>query len=728
MKKKPLVTALACIFAAPAFAQQTSPPDVTRLREVSISATRTESPVEELPVTVRTLTAEQIEKGLATDVKDLIRYEPGVSVRAQPSRITAAGASTGRGGNEGFIIRGLEGNQVLIQVDGIRLPNSYSFGPNNFGRGDYIDLEAMKSVEILRGPASTLYGSDGLAGAVTFVTKDPADYLSLLGKDTYLGLRSSYAAADRSWANTLSGAWRSGNVEGLVLYTRRDGSETRNMGSDNSANVNRTAPNPQDIGTDYLLGKLLFRPDGRNTWRLTLESLDRRIDTNAQSAIAVPPLAATSVIGLTAKDSISRDRISLDHQYLNIDHAWLQRAKWNVFYQDASQRQLALEDRNTAADRTRDSRYNQKGWGGGLELESNFKAINAQHRLIYGADIANSRYQGIRDGTVPPVGETFPTKAFPDTDYRTAGAFVQDEVALGQLSLIPGLRYDWYKLSPKTDAQYAGGAVSGQSKGEFSPKLGAVYRLAPAVNVFAQYAHGFRAPTPDQVNNGFQNLVANYRSIANPDLKPETSNSVEAGVRGAGSVGRYSASAFSGRYKDFISQQQISGSFTVGDPGIFQFVNLSNVTISGWEARGEWYVARGFTATGALAYAKGDSNTNGVKAPLDTIDPLKTVLGLKYAAPSSRWGGAVNATHVKAKEGDRVSAATFFKAPAFTIFDLTAFYNVSKNVAINAGLFNLTNQKYWIWSDVRGLADASTVKDAYTQPGRNASVSLRVQF
>lgn len=733
MKRAMTMALFGVVTAAPTAPAQQPKPEATRLREVSVSATRTENPVDELPVTVRTISAEEIDRDLAQDVKDLIRYEPGISVRAQPSRFTAAGASTGRGGNEGFTIRGLEGNQVLIQVDGIRLPNAFSFGPANFGRGDLIDLEAMKSVEILRGPASTLYGSDGLAGAVTFVTRDPADLLSVLGKDTYAAWRGAYTGADRAWSNTFSGAWRAGRLEGLVLFTRRDGRETDNKGANPALNVNRDTPNPQDLGSDYLLGKLVFKSDARNRWRLTVESLDRRIDTDGITARAAPLLGATSVLGLLAYDRITRERVSLDHQWTNAAATWFQRAHWSLYYQDSTQRQLAFEDRNTAVDRVRDTRYRQSILGAQLQLESNFRALGGEHRLSWGADLSSSRYAGLRDGLVPPAGETFPQKPFPDTDYRLFGAYAQDEIVWGRWSLIPGLRLDGYKLVPEPSALFPSGAPAGQSDAAFSPKLGALYRLAPAANLFAQYAHGFRAPTSDQVNNGFTNLVSGYRSIGNPNLKPERSNTVEAGVRGAGGAGstlRYSLSIFDGRYKDFISQQQISGVFgNPANPAIFQFVNFSRVRIHGAEARGEWGLPHGWTASGAIAYAKGDStSTAGVTTALDTVDPLKTVLGLRYDAPGKAWGANLRGTLLKAKEADRVSAATLFRSPSAAVLDLTAYWNLGRHATLSAGIFNLTDRKYWIWADVRGLLASSNVRDAFTQPGRNTSISLKLQF
>jgi len=109
---------------------------VVSLGSVTVTATRTPSDVFSVPSTVTVIDAEEIEEALATDIKDLIRFEPGVSVPTSPSRFGAALASTGRDGNSGFTIRGMGGNRVLFQVDGVRVPDGFSFGPAAFGRGD----------------------------------------------------------------------------------------------------------------------------------------------------------------------------------------------------------------------------------------------------------------------------------------------------------------------------------------------------------------------------------------------------------------------------------------------------------------------------------------------------------------------------------------------------------------------------------------------------------------
>lgn len=717
-----------------AMAAETSPSlELAALLDpVTVTATRSEKKVAEVPVTVSVITSQQIEDELATDIKDLIRFEPGVSVRTSPSRFTAAGSSTGRDGNSGFNVRGLEGNRVLILVDGVRVPDAYSFGAQAMGRGDYVDLGVLKSVEILRGPASALYGSDGVAGAVSFVTKDPSDYL-IDDKPWALQARTAYSSADDSWAKTTVTAGRVGSWSGLVSYTRRDGAEQKTHGANTSLNINRTAANPQDVFSNALLAKLVFEPNDDNRVRLTFDHDDHKIDTTVLSAVAIPPLASTSVLNLLASDSVRRNRVSLDHHYVR-GGGLIDEARTTVYWQQAKTNQYSTEDRNTAADRTRIGTFNTRVRGAAVELRSHFETGPISHRLVYGADYSITRQEGVRGGTVPPVGETFPTRAFPITDYTLAGAFVQDEIALmdGRLSAYPALRFDHYELEPTTgDPLFTGAVPAGQGKSRLSPKIGVVYRLTPQIGLFANYGAGFKPPAPNQVNNGFANLVANYRSVSNPDLKPETSTTFEGGVRLRGEAWSASATAFTGDYDDFISQVQVGGTFTPTNPTIYQFVNLGSVTIKGIEARGQADLGAGFSLNVAAAYARGTSTRAGVTLPLDSIDPVKVVVGLGWRDPEGRFGGQLIATHAARKDKGRAGGAcatNCFTPPSFTILDATGYWNVGRTATLRAGLFNITDKKYWWWSDVRGQTRTSTVIDAYSQPGRNLGISLTVRL
>lgn len=731
------------VLATPAAAQDGDPLVIVDPRgTITVSATRLPQKVEEVPATVSVITDRQIADQLASDIKDLVRFEPGVSVRRAPTRFGAANGATGRDGNAGFNIRGLEGNRVLIQVDGVRVPDGFDFGAQSAGRGDYVDVGLVKSVEILRGPASALYGSDGLAGAVSFTTSDPVDFLRNGKQIAGLG-RVAYDSADRQFSETAILAARSGDWSALIAYTRRDGHELDNKGTNEERNSRRTAPNPQDSFSNAILGKIVWQPSDAHRVRLTVDHYDDHVRTNVLSGIAPVPTAPTSVIGLTARDETRRDRISLDWRYSG--SGALASAQLAFWYQQAQNRQFSAEDRYTAADRTRLNTFNNRVFGASAELRSDLTTGALTHRIVYGGDVSVTRQKGVRDGTVPTPPDVFPTRAFPVTDFTLAGAYLGDEIGVGGgvLTLYPVLRFDHYNLDPKQDALLPGFRSAGQSGSRVSPKIGGVVKLGGGASLFANYAQGFKAPSPTQVNQFFQNLAQGYTSIPNPDLRPETSETWEGGLRVSSGAVSAGVTGFTGRYRNFISQQVVGGSFRPSDPAVFQFINLNRVKIDGVEGRIDLRAPSGVSARMAISYAKGSvSEPDKSRQPLSTIDPLKLVVGIGYDAPERRFGGQIIATHAAQKELGRTvyddaasgaqtticNGAPCFRPGGFTILDATAYVRVGEALTLRAGVFNIFDAKYAWWSDVRGLAANSTVTDAYTQPGRNVSASLTARF
>ena len=723
---RPVLLALGAV-SMPAMAQGTASGVTTELPEIRVTATRAEQAVEDVAGTVTAIDAEEARRRMATDVRDLLRYEPGVSVRREPYRPGAAAGTTGRGGNEGINIRGLEGNQVLLQTDGVRLPAAFSFGPQRTGRADYLEIEGYRRVEILRGPSSTLYGSDGLGGAVGFVTKDVDDVLDP-GRSSGFGVRTLYASENDGWLVSPTAAVRGEQFEAMVLGAFRFANEHETLARNKARNASRTAPNPQDERSDYVLAKLRYRPDAVHAFGVTVESLDRRTDTRVYSGIAESFTAPTSVTGLDTRDTIRRDRVSLDYHYTDAGNPWFQLARVDLRHQDSRNRQFSDERRNGAPDRTRDNRYEERLWGASMQLESNF-GDTVRHRLVYGVDFDTIDVRGIRGGTVPPSGETYPVKAFPDTDYRLFGAFVLDEIHAGSVVLIPGLRYDRYKLDPRTsDAAYTGLPPASLSDSAVSPRLGLIWKAHPLASPFVQYAHGFRAPTPNDVNNGFTNLTspfAAYRTISNPDLKPEKSRSFELGLRGDDGALRYSVSVYSNRYRDFIESTQVGGTGTPADPLTFQSVNLRRATINGFEIAAQWRFLPEWTARGSFSRARGDSRDDGDKRPLMSIDPAKLVLGIAHEV-EGRYGAELSVTSVARKK--RPHDDTLFTPKGYTVVDLVGHYQLTPSARFNVGLFNLFDRKYYLWADTRAVAADSPVREAFSQAGRNFSVSFDYRF
>ena len=712
--------------AAPAFAQDNDGEYwALRKSQIVVTATRTAVKAEDLPVTVSVKSDEQIADELVTDIRDLVRFEPGVSVQRQPARFGAALGATGRAGNDSFNIRGIGGNRVLIQVDGVRVPDGFSFGAQASGRGDYVDLGLIKSVEILRGPSSALYGSDGLAGAVSFITADPVDFIEA-GKNVGGLLRAGYSSADEEFSETAILAGRSGDWSVMAAYTRRDWRELDNKGEVGGTGALRTEPNPQDGRSNAALARIVYDPANGHKLRLTGEYLDTHLYTNGLTGLSA------SVERLEGFDSGERKRVSLDWSWEG--EGTIDFARVALYWQDGEDNQYTEEDRTPLADRTRLNTFENRVIGASADARADFATGTIAHRLVFGGDVSKTRQRGLRDGTIPPAGEVFPTRAFPSTDFTRGGLFAGDEISIadGRLILYPALRFDWYDLSPDDDPLLPAFSGAGQDGSRLSPKVGAVWKITDTVRLFANYATGFKAPEPGQVNQFFENLAFGYTSAPNPDLGPERSESFEGGIRFSSDQVSLDVTAFSARYKDFISQEVVSGSFTPADPAVYQFVNLDRARVKGAEARFEGRASSGLYTTLALSYAKGNEILpDGTRVPLSTVDPLKLVAGVGYREPAGRFGGQLIMTHSARKEASRTEGLCTpecFRPDGFTILDATAFVRVAQGLTLRAGVFNILDEKYAWWSDVRGLASTSTVADAYTQPGRNASVSLSFRF
>lgn len=709
---------------------------VERANQITVTATRSEKHVADVPATVTVLTADQLSDNMVEDIKDLVRFEPGVSVKRSPSRFTAAGSGNdARAGSTGFNIRGLDGNRVLIQVDGIRLPDAFSFGGQSVGRGDYVDLGVLKSVEILRGPASALYGSDGLAGAVSFTTADPVD---ILGKERTIGgsLRSAYDSADSQFSEGAMLAGRSGAWSALVAYTRRDGHELDNMGTLDTANSSRTRPNPQDTASNAVLGKIVWSPHEATRLRLTVDHLDDHVATHVLTANT-----ATSLDTQT-KDRTLRDRVSFDWSQHNLGP--IDSLNLALYWQNSDNRQYSAETRAAPLlSRTRLNIFKNRTIGASADFHAGFDTGPLEHKLVWGGDWSTTRQEGIRDGTVPPVGESFPTRAFPITDYVLTGAFLADEISLagGRLTLFPALRFDHYSLNAKADPAIPSLTATDKSGSRVSPKIGAVVKLSNAVRLFANYAQGFKAPAPSQINQFFENATQRYRTLPNSGLKPETSETFEGGIRLSSQAVSLSVTGFTGRYHDFISLENVG----FGSDGfmLFQNINLAKVRISGAEAQFSAHARNGLYADMALSYAKGTINPGLTsESGLLSIDPAKLVMGLGYREPKGLFGGQLIMTHSVGKSIGSVRGASgaasgcsttvdCIRPEAFTILDLTGFVRIGRNLTLRAGLFNLLDTKYSWWSDVRPLAATPpnlSIADSYTQPGRNVSVSLTARF
>jgi hemoglobin/transferrin/lactoferrin receptor protein len=722
---------MACGFTAIAWGQETGGTRVAALGEIVVSGSRSEQNKDDLPGSVEVIDRATIESQQIKDIRDAVRDLPNVSVKRAPARFGLAAGNTGRDGNAGFNIRGLDSNRVLLLTDGIRTPRSYVFSANAFGR-DYFDVGLVERIEIIKGPASALYGSDGLAGLVNFITREPSSFLH--GDKTFGGSASiGYSGDDNGQYGgvTLAGK-ASDTVQWLLSTTANRAHELENMGTNHASNVDRTAPNPERDKGRSVLGKLILTPNADQKHTLTFEHVEKSMSYDLLSGIAKPPLASTSVTGLDAKTDLRRDRLTWDSR-LRVNTAVADNLLAVVSYQKGNSREFIFEDRFSAADRLRDTTYDENTWQLGLQAGKMVRTGGEwAQRITYGVDYTSTQVQSLQTGLVPAAGESFPLKRFPDTRERTSAFYLQDEVIHDRWSITPGVRFDHYTL----DAEQAGfnaPAVS-LSDSAVSPKLGVLFRASPQWSIYGNYAAGFKAPNAFQVNNFFENVISGYRTIPNPALKPEKSQNFELGVRGRAGLLNFDAAAFTGDYKDLIeNDRQVGGVFgSRSNPATFQSVNIGRARISGFEIKGELdWAADGSGISLPFAYGRTRGRDRTSDLPINSIDPEKLSVGLKYQA--SAWSVRLDAVHHAAKKRSdvdpaEVTAGTQFLTPSATTLDLGAQWRIRRDLRLNVAVVNLTDKKYWMWSDVRGLASNSPIRDAYTQPGRHFNVSLVADF
>ena len=114
--------------------------------------------------------------------------------------------------------------------------------------------------------------------------------------------------------------------------------------------------------------------------------------------------------------------------------------------------------------------------------------------------------------------------------------------------------------------------------------------------------------------------------------------------------------------------------------------------------------------------------------PLNSIDPARIVAGIVWNDRAAQYGAGIHITRALRKNRIDRSAGALLAAPAHTVVDLTGHIRLAKRVSVNAGIFNLLDSKYWLWSDVRGIVNPGNSADRYTQPGRNAGILIKIEL
>lgn len=773
----PVAQALALMLVTSASAQtQPLPPEaVGQLKEVVVSASRSAQSTDDVTVSMAVIGAETLEAQQIKDIRDVAKQLPNVSVKRAPARFTVTGRGnpTGADGNAGFSIRGLGGNRVLMLVDGVRVPRSYVNGSNAFGR-DTVALGLVKQVELIRGPSSALYGSDGLAGLVNFITLAPADYLITAdgqAKDSGGKAWVSYGGDDDGTTLGATVARRAGaNAEWSLTAVTERAHGLDNMGSVDTPDTRRTTPNPQTSTGQSLLGKLVLRPVAGQTHTFSAEHVRKTSDVELLSSRAVTPAPlplnyksqsttdkatalAASIVGESSDYTLERSRLTWDASY-QLDAALADRLSTVLSWQDSA----ALSDGYTKlltlwpndGLRLRRTSYDERTLQATVQAEKVWRlSADWSHKLTYGLDVAQTDVSSYADGSDPsPLPVFTPKKYFPDTRDTAQAIYLQSEWLSERWSITPGVRFDRFSIDVQSQDGYfppAAAPGSSLSGSAVSPKLGVLWRAAPQWSLYGNYATGFRAPEGQQVNSRLE--LPNATLLANPDLKPEESRTLEFGVKGRWDRLMLNMAVFTSRFDNLIQEKKNLGTAnglpaSGTNPAFFQTVNIDKASISGFEIEGQYHwgqVAGGQLSTPfSYGRARGTNDVTGL--PLNSIDPATLSLGLNYHLAA--WDVQLTLNHSEGKDLEDLDSPYIpsnatpplknpqFLPPAATTLDLHTQWRPRKGVRLNLAVINLTDRKYWLWSDVQSVASDATplLVDAYTQPGRHVNVSVVMDF
>lgn len=739
------VGAALLVMANPLAAQQ-------MLSESIVTATGISTASDALATTVSSVGRDELDRRLPSDEADIFRDEPDVSLARDLRRHGATRVN----------IRGIEDNRVVQMLDGVRLGDYYNGGgPTNYTMSSTLGSmpDFLKRVEIVRGAASSLYGSDAMGGVVGYMSLEPSD---LLQKDvkTAARLRLSYAGANQGKMQTAMAAVRGESTEFLLGYSQNRADEFENQGTNGSTSASRSQPNRLQVKDQGLLAKLVWQPSQGHRLKAILEGRDQ----SASSEILRLSGALPRMTWVTGDDQAQRQRFSVEWEHVS-NAAFYDRLTARVYQQDSETRNRNNQRRTgTSASCSAvavganqcyiegDFSLDQNSTGANVQFESAWKQGSVQHLLSYGADLGRVKVEQKRDAriwnqttntfTKTLAGETFPLRDFAIGQTQTLGVFIQDEIeglADGRLSLMPGLRYDRTRLRPEVDALAAqvltqnNRQVAEQSHGSFSPKLGVTWKFNQQVSGYGQLARGFRAPNYQEVNGNFRNTAQQYGITPNAALKPETSTGLELGLRLKQESLRGQLSVFDNRYKDFIESLRYDNchlpganpNCIAGTRTTFQSVNFSRVNIRGAELRVQWNPAPGWQLGSTFAYARGHNEQSD--QPLNSVEPRR--LNVNVTRDFGAWGleGRVHAAGSKSRIDD--TGGAFFRTPGYAVSDVSAWWRINPRTQLVATVNNLFDRKYWLWSDIR-QADAPNplAVDFYSQPGRHANLAIQMDF
>jgi hemoglobin/transferrin/lactoferrin receptor protein len=653
---------------------------IASLRGITVLATRTARDVFNVAETVSIVNREQILRKQADDIGDLLEDIPGVAIGGGPRNI-----------GQSITIRGLDDSRILFLMDGARQDFNRAHNSRTF-----LDPELIKQVEVVRGPASAIWGSGALGGVIAFTTKDATDLL-LPGTRFGVRVKGGYQSASHR-------AQGSGSVYGLVGdtfdylldFSHRnalsdirlgDGSNLQNTKFESYSSLSKFNWNP------FLNHKLMFSA-------LTFDQTGG-VPSNAQIAFTPTDLVDRST---------EQRNFTLRYRYENPDNPYLDPeilAFHNVTKANEKRKfdgRHDLTDFTTTGINVRNSSI--LNWSEGKILQT----------ITHGIDYFHNQAKAKRDG--------MPRPAFPDAQSDIVGLYMQDEITiLKRLTLTPGVRWDYF------ESQSDGIQAKNNKDDAVSFKIGGVLKITDWLSIIGGYNEAFRAPNVSELfttgthfscGPGCENVF-----IPNSNLRAEKAFNKEVGLRlqkedliFANDNIRFRGTYFHNRVNNFIDLNVNFVPFPVpGNPlagGVTTSANVRDATLKGFEAELSYETIYGYTGV-SYSQTRGKNRTMG--GYLSNVQPDRWTVraGLNWPSKNITLGWRGSIVHAQ----NRVPVGGT-PTPGYTIHNLLLAWvpqsGPLKNIRIDIGIDNLTDEDY--------RRHLSVLK----APGRSYKTSVNYRF
>lgn len=712
MQRKILISAIILAICANAAAQQAD--DSATLATVNV--------IDEAGDTITNavlIDAEELDKSLADNPHDLLKDISGVEfvkgAGGNFRNITIRGMGTSDGG----------GDRVAINVDGVPVADSFRTGHATDNGQSYFDIADLKAVEVKKGASIITGGYNGLAGTVNFTTKDPVDYLKE-GNNFGGNVRAGYSGMDDAYNGGVSIAGKfSDTLSGMFSYTYRNYHEIENYDGLDVVGTDRTAKNPMDADSNNLLGKIVFSPSEDNQFKLKLENYHANSDTQ------ILDKAQSTSGDYYDRFKTRRKTVSLS-QDVNAKTPVFDSAHWQLYYQDSKQNRDNDYQSDSYGLSEGHTYYRTKEMGADVRVAKQI----ANNTLGYGFRLRQTDVTTRLYYYSPSIDSTRYYQTQPNTTTKTYSAFVNDDIALAgeRFHILPAVELTHYKIEPDATENYLSDAID-VSQTQFSWSLGTTFDITDNHQLFASYRQGLRVPSMKEQNPGASFHGTTY--IPNANLKPEKSKTAELGIRSNGRLGSQTVSLFHDTYQDRFETERDATT------GVYQSVNNPNdVTIYGIEYQGELNLgelgmAEGLKLKGGLTYTKAREETDSGKQPYSAADPLNGHVGVAYDAPSDRWGVEWMTYFSAAKKAkdisdDDLNASYGALSPigGYGVSNLTAYFRPIKDMQINAGVYNVFDKRYAVWSESQSTNAyyQSLPYEYVTEPGRTFAINFRYDF